>query len=460
MKLFIQAICVAASFACLMPKGAQSEAQTQTLSDALVTAYRNSNILEQERATLRAADEGLAQALSSLRPVIDFAARKSWDSRQSSSNSGFIDTVSSSLSLTASITLLDFGRSALQQQRQKEFILIAREALRNVEQNVLLSAVSVFVDYQLKEKVIELRRSNVRLVEQQLSAARDRFTVGEITRTDVAITEARLAAATAGLEAAQGDLFIASQAFKVSIGSAPGKLSALPPTPELPKSLDAAISLALRNHPLIRQAQHNAAITDTAVELARANYRPTLSATATLGRDNLGRDSQNLGVVLNQRLYSGGRESSLLREAIANQKGAYAQLAQTGLTVTQALSNAWAILEVSKARVTAGELQIKSAQTAFNGVREEASLGVRTTLDVLNAEQELLDARFSKLDAEAQRYVAVYQVLQNVGLLNTQHLGLDTPVYDPEAYFKKVQNAPVHTSRGARLDKILGTINP
>jgi outer membrane protein len=351
--------------------------------------------------------------------------------------------------------LLDFGRRALQIEVAKETVLATREALRRIEQEVLYDAVSAYVDMQVKDQIVNLRQSNVRLVTQELRAAQDRFDVGEVTRTDVAIAEARLAAARAGLSAAEGDQLIAREAYKAATGHYPKSLAALPRSPKLPKSMEAARAVALKTNPAILQAQRGVTLAELTIELAKSNFKPTLSGNAALGSTDSGVERQSLGLRLNQQIYSGGAKASALRQAIAGRDGARADLSQAGVIISEAVGNAWAALLVSNAQVEAGNRQIRAAQTAFDGVREEASLGARTTLDVLNAEQELLDAKVTRIQAEAQRYLGVYGVLQAMGLLTVEHLGLGIPTYDPAQYYNAVKNAPVHSAQGKKLDRIL-----
>lgn len=430
-------------------------AQAETLTDAFIAAYRTSNLLDKQEATLRAADEDVAQAMSTLRPVVDFAVQSGYSRFQTTANGQFFDGVRTTFDITASMVLLDFGRRALRIEIAKEAVLATRELLRNVEQNVLFAAVDAYVDVQVKSQILSLRDSNVRLVTQELRAAQDRFDVGEITRTDVSIAEARLAAARAGFAAAEGDLMIAREAFKAATGAYPRNLSRLPKSPSLPKSMEAARSVALKTHPLILSAQRRVTLAELSIELAKAGFKPTISARATAGINDAGVEEQSFGLSLDQRIYSGGNQASVLRSAIADRDGARADLGQAGVEIAQAVGNAWAGLEIANAQVQAGDRQIRAAQTAFDGVREEATLGARTTLDVLNAEQELLDARVTRIEAEAQRYVGVYRLLQTMGLLTVEHLKLGIPTYDPAAYYNAVKNAPVHSAQGKKLDRIL-----
>jgi outer membrane protein len=432
-------------------------ARAETLADALIAAYRNSNLLDQNRALLRASDEDVAVAVSAVRPVINFTLQSSYANVELAAG-GRNDSLSTSASLSAELTLLDFGRNALAIEAAKETVLATREALVDVEQNVLAAAVSAYVNVRLSQEIVALRESNVRLITQELRAAKDRFDVGEITRTDVAIAESRRAASQANLSSAQGDLLVAREAYKAATGDYPGNLAPLPRSPRIPRSLDEARSIALRSHPQVRQSQHEVLVADLNVKRGEAAMRPTLSARAVLGVDNDGLDDRTLSLTLNQTLYAGGRTSALYRQALASRDATRAGLHQTGVIIEQNVGNAWSALQVSGASISATDLQIRAAQTAFDGLREEAKLGARTTLDVLNAEQDLLDARAARLSAEATRYYGVYALLQSMGLLTVQHLQLGIPTYDVSAYYNAVKSAPATSPQGRKLDRILRSI--
>lgn len=448
MRAFLKAAAVSVlALAVALPASAES------LADALVAAYKSSKLLDQNEALLRAADEDVAGAVAALRPVISFVAQSESSDPAGSFSGG--KNLQSSYGLLAQWTLLDFGRSRLGVEIAKETVLATREALRNLEQKVLLQAVDAFVNVRLQSEIVALRQSNVRLIGEELKAAKDRFEVGEVTRTDVALAEARLASAQSGLVAAQGDLTTARERYKAVTGAYPGKLSALPKLPATAKTLDAARELALATHPDIKQAQHQVTAADLGVQLARAAGRPKLTAEARLRQaEPSGADSRSLALSLTQPLYSGGAIASGQRAAIANKEAAQAALAQVGITVTENVGNAWSGVDVAQASIVAGSQQISAAQAAFDGVKEEADLGARTTLDVLDAEQELLNARAQKLTAEAQRYVGVYNLLATMGLLSVEHLQLGVPVYDPATYYNAVKKAPISV-QGKALDRIL-----
>ena len=434
--------------------------RAETLADALIAAYKNSNLLDQNRAVLRAADEDVAVAVSSLRPVVSYTLQGQWQRADITTllGPGVAEELSASLTLSAELTLLDFGRRRIGIEIARQSVLATRQALIDVEQNVLLSAVRAYVDVRLAQEVVALRQSNLRLISQELRAAQDRFDVGEITRTDVSIAEARLAASRAALASAEGQLMIAREAYKAATGAYPQQLAALPKAPALPRTMEEAQGVARSTHPQIRQAQFQVTIADLQVELANASRKPTLGAGVALRTDDDNQQTQSFGLTLNQTLYAGGRLSALQRQALAGKDAARAGLQQVAVGLVQNVGVAWANLEVATASTKASDLQIRAAQAAFDGVREEAAAGTRTTLDVLNAEQELLDARNARLEAEAQRYVAVYQVLATMGLLTVEHLQLGIPTYDPEAYYGAVEKAPSHSAQGKKLDRILEKI--
>ncbi len=440
-------------------------ARAESLADALIAAYRNSNLLEQNEAVLRAADEGVAQAVAALRPVVQWAASADWGRSgsdavtfTSSRDTGF----SSSLSLTASLTVFDFGRNRLGIAIAEQSVRATRQALVGVEQNVLLTAVQAYVNVSLQASIVALRESNVRLITQELRATTDRFEVGEVTRTDVALAQAALAQARSGLAAAQGDFNIAREAYKAATGKYPGRLAGLPGLPATAPSLEAARDVALRSHPNILQAQFLVKVADLQVELAKAQMAPSINGQASLSEnsstDANALDNQSLSLNFNQTIYAGGGLASGVRQAIAQKDQQRAGLNQSVVNIDQQVGQAWANIAVSRASIIAGDEQIRAAQVAFDGVREEAALGARTTLDVLDAEQDLLDARASRLQANANLYVSVYQLLSAMGLLTADHLRLGIPTYDVDSYYRAGRNAPAHSAQGAKLDRILKAI--
>jgi outer membrane protein len=439
-----------------------ASAQAETFGDALASAYKNSNLLEQNQAVLRAADEDVAVAMAALRPVLQFVSSTGYSHKQSISLFGgtsWSESFSESLQLNAQMTLYDFGRADAGIEVAKETVLATEQSLRNVEQQVLLAAVQAYVNVTLQTEMVAMQQSNVRLITKDLRATQDRFDVGEVTRTDVAQAESQLASAKAQLAASEGQLALAREAYKATVGHYPSSLSPLPRAPKLPRNLTEATAVALKTNPQILAAQHQSKAADLRVAQSKANLQPEIVGQAGLGRTYLDTgdslDSIGASVTLSQTLYAGGQLSAFYRKSLNAQDSALAAVQQSGVTVAQGVGNAWANLSVAAASISAGDQQVAAAQAALDGVRQEAAVGSRTTLDVLNAEQALLNAKATRLQAVANLANGEYSVLFAMGLLTADHLGLGIPLYDPQAYYDAVKNGPATSAQGAKLDKIL-----
>ncbi|MEM0935904.1 MAG: TolC family outer membrane protein [Pseudomonadota bacterium] len=437
-------------------------AAAETLTDALISAYQNSNLLEQNRALLRAADEDVGRAIAALRPTLDFVASFSYASTDGFGNSlsaNQLNELTSTYSFVSQILLIDGGQRGLQTELAKETVLATREGLVTIEQSVLLDAVDAYAGVLSARAFVDLGQNNLRLIQEELQAAQDRFEVGEVTRTDVALAESRLAESRSQLAAALGDLEISREAYRVAVGRYPGALTDPRTLPDTPDTLEEAVSIAVRRHPAIRQAQRDVTAADLSVEIASRAYGPTVSATGRWRVDNDNLDRSTVELEFNQPIYQGGRLAAVERRAIAERDASRADLHQTTLSVREAVGNAFAQIRVFRAQIAATEEQVRAAEIAFEGIREEARLGARTTLDVLDAEQDLLDARAARIDANAQQYVAIYSLLSAMGLLTVEHLNLGIPTYDPAAYYNAVNRAPARqSSQGAALDRVLKRI--
>ncbi len=434
------------------------QARAETLTDALISAYQSSGLLEQNRALLRAADEDVAQAVAGLRPVVNYVISSEYSSALD--QSPLSDGVTGNLALSTNFLIYDFGQTQLSIDVAKENVLALREALLGIEQSVLLRAVSAYVAVQRDISNVELRRNNLNLLRQELQASRDRFEVGEITRTDVAQAEAALAAAQSGLSLADGDLAISREEYRASVGRYPGILATVPTRPAVASSKEEAVAIARQRHPDIKQAQRNVTVANLSIALANAARRPSITGSARIGVDRDGNDSSNLGVSLSGPIYSGGALAAAARQAAARRDATVAVLHLTLIGVDQNVGNAWARVQVANAALQSTEEQIRAARVAFEGVREEASLGARTTLDVLLAEQDLLDAGASRIAAIANRYQAIYALLAAMGLLTVDHLNLGIPTYDVTAYYNAVKVAPIYgvSPQGRKLDRVLQSI--
>lgn len=436
----------------------------ETLASALASAYRTSGLLDQNRAVLRAADEDLAQAVAALRPVISWSGdvTRSFGETRNAVTSNWAGTASNSatIGIAGQLVLYAGGSRIMQFDAARESILAARAGLVGVEQDVLLRGVQAFMEVRRAIETVALRNNNVRVIREELRAARDRFEVGEVTRTDVAAAEARLAAATSALAAAQGQLAIAREEYVAAIGHAPDNLVAPGSLPRLPTNLVDAKSRAVRTHPQMISLQHQVTVSEIAIQIAEASTRPTVTARTSYGLTEsfdsaAGTRGGSISLESSGPIYRGGELTSLKRQAMANRDSVRAQLFQLGQSIEQAVGNAYAQLRVYQASRSATEQQVRAAQVAFNGIREEATLGARTTLDVLDAEQELLDARGALISAQVDETIAAYLALSALGMLTADALQLDVPRYDPKEYYNLVKTAPPPSKQGDDLDRVL-----
>lgn len=462
-KLFAALSIGATTFAITAP----TQSLGETLGDAMAGAYKSSGLLEQNRALLRAADEDVAIALSALRPVVGWSASAKRDfTRTTIGNT--ITTKSASTTLNAgisvSMTLYDFGANRIGVESAKEAVLATRQGLVGIEQSVLLGAVQAYMGVRRADEIVALEQNNVGVLEKELRAAKDRFDVGEVTRTDVATAQARLSGAHSGLAVAKRDAASAREVYKAVVGHKPKRLSAHLPLPKTPKTLAAAKSTALQNHPDLLAVQHSVAALDLAVKQAEASMRPTLSISGQYGlTDPLDNPVENLGgsVTLQASgpIYQGGRIAASIRKVMAQRDAERAKLHLVRNSIEQNVGQAWARLAAARAAIEASDQQIRAATIAFRGVREEATLGSRTTLDVLNAKQELLNAQADSISARVEQQIASYTLLSEMGLMTVRNLGLQVQEYDPAAYYNMVKKAPSKMSaQGRQLDKVLRKI--
>lgn len=452
--------------AMLLLGASPSALRAETLADALAAGYESSGLIEQNRALLRVADEDVAAAVSALRPIVNWTANLSGNLSYGPGQTLFGPTggndlttgLSGSVGINATLTLYDAGGRRLGIEAQKELVLASRQNLLDVEQQVLGRVVRAYLDVLRWSSFVQLRENNVRLITQELRAAEERFEVGEITRTEVALAEAQLAAARSSLVAEQGNLARAQEEFRAAVGAAPRSLDRAAPA-RIPQSIGEARAIALRTHPLLLRAQHEVAAAEIGVRQAEATLRPTVQLQAQAQIDDDFTESAGIGLQASGPIYQGGRLASQIRQFQARRDAARAGLLESARLIEQGVANAYANLEVARASREAFEEQVRAAQVAFEGVREEAQLGARTTLDVLDAEQELLDARANLVSAEIEETVASYEILGAMGLLTARNLGLAVQVYDPTAYYDLVDDAPSSLSeQGRALDRVLESI--
>jgi outer membrane protein len=432
-------------------------AAAETMDTALARAYKAHPSLNAQRAGLRATDEGVPQALSGYRPRISATGDvglQSNDARsplQSSSETLYPRGVS----LQIDQTLWNGNRTASRVRSAESAIYAGREQLRVLEQTILFQAAQTYMSVLRDTAVLNLRNNNVEVLEEQLRQAKDRFAVGEITRTDVAQSEARLAGSRSQVSVAQAQLKSSLALYRQRIGSDPKKLAPGKNVEKLlPKSLDAAVNIALKEHPSIHASLHNVDFAEYNVKTAEGELYPTIGVQGRLNhrydvqsyKDE--RTSASIVGSISIPLYEGGEVTSRVRAAkeIYAQRRIEVDVARD--TVRAEIIGAWGQLDAAKAQIVAAQAQVQAAEIALSGVREEAKVGQRTTLDILNAQQELLDARVTLITAQRDRIVTSYQTVQALGRLSFRTLSLKVTAYKPEIHFDQVR------------DKLWGTTTP
>ncbi|WP_157982150.1 TolC family outer membrane protein [Oceanicella sp. SM1341] len=462
-----------AGIAVALGMGLPVAATAQTLPDALVKAYESNPTLRISRAQLMQADEQVAQARSDLLPDItgngSLGAVSEFTRQGRTVGPEDTTQLQAGASIDGSLTLGSFGRTQAQIDSAVASVLAARASLVGVEQDVLLDAATAFMDVRRDIRFVDIARNNVRVINEQLRATQDRFEVGEVTRTDVSQAEAALAAARANLAASTGSLAQSRAAYLAAVGEQAGDLSPPPPIPDLPQSEAQAEAVAMREHPVLIASRYTEEAAMHDVELARAGLNPLLTLNGSVYYDHNqaafhdnSTNEDTLGALIQLQiqvpLYRGGELDSIVRqaEAIVSQRRSETQ--DTARTIRQSVQLAWSGLAVARASIRANREQIAAAEVAFNGVVEEAKYGERTTLDVLDSEQTLLEARSDLVSAQRDEFVAAYNLLSAMGLLTVAHLGLTVTPYDPTANYEYVRTNPPNDD-GLRLEKIVDRWN-
>ena len=448
---------------------ATSLAHGETLASALVQAYLNNPLLNAQRAGVRATDENVPQALSGYRPKITITTSAGQQSLSSTTrvvspnlpanvppNSPATYAVQSGyntpVSLGASITqTLYNGFKTANQTREAELqVLAARATLQVSVQTTLLNAATAYMNVLRDTAILDLQRRNVEVLQEQLRQTRDRFNVGEVTRTDVAQAESRLASGRSQVLTAEANYKASVATYRQVIGVEPHNLSAGTPVDRFsPRTLPKAVSVGTAIHPAVGSAEYGVDVAQLAVKVAEAALMPTVSVTGSYVKNyevvgSLNTiENYNASVLgtLSVPVYQGGAEYSLIRQAKETLGQRRLDLDTARDTVRQTIVQSWGQLEAAKANIDATQAQVQAAEIALDGVRQEARVGQRTTLDVLNAQQELVNARVALVTAQRDRVVASYTLLAAVGRLSPTVLGLHVPVYRPIVHYQQVRDA-------------------
>ena len=357
-------------------------------------------------------------------------------------------TVPRGAGITVSQTLFDGLRTTNNIKSAESNVFASRENLRNVEQSVLQSGAQNYMDVLRDTAILDLRNSNIKVLDEQLRQTQDRFKVGEVTRTDVAQAEASLAGARAEYFAAQSQLQNSIASYRQVIGEQPTRLEPARPLDRgIPPSLENAIAVSQVEHPSVQAALHAVDVSELQVKIAEGALYPTLSLNGSAQQrydlSNVGGSSAFVGSIigsLSVPIYEGGASYAQIRQAKEQLGIAEFQADVSRDNVRAAVISSWGLLVSSKAAVQADQAQVNAAGIALNGTREEARVGQRTTLDVLNAQQTLLNARVQLVGAQRDRVVATYAILASCGRLSASLLGLQLQPYNPAVHFDQVKD--------------------
>ncbi len=429
--------------------GLASPAFADTMTEALVKAYNTNPDLAAAQAQLRQTDELAPQALSGFRPTISATASVG----AASVNSHYYDRYDSntrSVALQLQQPIYRGGRTIAALHEADSQIAAQRANLKNTEQSVLLQGIQAYLDVVRDEAVLALTKDNEDVLQQQLKASRDRFAVGEVTRTDVSQSEARLSGATAARVQAEGALTGSRATYQRIFGEAPGKLTR--PADQgldLPINLDEAMDTATKNNPRLIAAAHTRDAAEAVLDSAKGERLPTVTAQATLSHNDADtdlsatddwNDSASAVVTMNVPLYQAGAVSSRIREARQTVAQRDHERDSAERRAIEQVTSAWQELETAKATHTSRTSQVDAARVALDGVKQEALVGSRSVLDTLNAEQEYLDARVGLVRAEHDETLARYSVLAAIGELTAKDLQLPVEYYDEQAYAHRVRS--------------------
>ena len=431
----------------LVLAGLPGAAPAQTLTDALVAAYNNNPTLQAARAQLRATDESVPEALSNYRPTVEGTGEvgRSWNTQKSAFFSSNQIRNPQSGGVTITEPLYRGGRTEASVDRAENLVKSGRAQLSATEQSVMLAAATAYADVFRDQAVLDLNVKNEQVLRRRLEDTEEQFKVGIVTKTDVSQAEARLAQAVADRIQAENNLNSSRAVYRNVTGTSPGILEAPQPVDGLPGTEDEALA-AIDQNPNVIAAGFNELVARNDVRINTGELLPTVDLLGeySKGGDTLSRGSEaestSITAQLSVPIYPGSATYARVRAAkqVVYQRRKETEAAERN--ATQEATQAYEALTAAQAQVKSFEKQIQANEIALEGVRQEESVGTRTVLDILNAEQELLDSRVNKVGAEHDALVAALQLKTAIGQLTAQALDLPVPYYDVKAYYEEVRD--------------------
>src|SRR6201991_2348004 len=425
----------------------------ESLPEALVKAYQTTPQLNAERARQRGTDENLPQALAGYRPQIIASLGVGLQAvRNLLPDNTFQSATLKPWTIGVTVTQTLFnGFKTANSVRVAEFqVKSGREALRNVGQGVLLDAVTAYSNVLANQSLVEAQRSNVAFLRETLAITQRRLNAGDVTPTDTAQAEARLSRGLADLNAAEVNLAISQATYAQVIGNPPARLSPADPVDRyLPRSRDDAIALAFKTHPAVLAAGFDVDVATTSINVAESSLYPTVTLQGSVSRSRdgdptlsvFGTDQASVIGQVTAPIYDGGAAASQTRQAKEVSAQSRLVLDQVRNQARTAATGAWVAHEGAKIAVSASESEVRAAGVALQGVQKEAAGGQRTTVDVLNSQQDLISAKARLIGAQRDRVIASYTLLSAIGKLDVKTLALNTPDYLPEVHYHQVRDA-------------------
>jgi outer membrane protein len=432
---------------------AASAVHAESLAEALAKAYQTNPALNAERARQRATDENVPQALAGYRPQVAANLSAGLQAVRDLLPNNVIQTGNLKpwqIGLTVTQTLFNGFKTANSVRVAELQVQSGREALRNVGQGVLLDAVTAYTNVLANQSLVEAQRANVAFLRETQGITQKRLNAGDVTPTDTAQAEARLNRGLADLNAAEISLAISQATYTQIIGNAPGQLRPAETIDRLlPRGREDAIGLAYREHPAVMAASFDVDMASTTIRVAESSLMPNVTVQGSVSRSRdgdptlstFGTDQASIIGQLNQPIYDGGMAASQTRQAKEVTAQSRLVLDQVRNQARTAAVSAWVANEGAKIAVSASESEVRAANVALQGVQREAAGGQRTTVDVLNAQQDLILARARLIGALRDRVIASYSLLSAIGRLDVKNLNLNTPDYLPEVHYHQVRDA-------------------
>jgi len=429
-------------------------AGAETLSDAIALAYESNPAIQAARANQRAIDEEYPQARAGLRPTVQGVGQIVYDQTKTAALPPGGESTSGAF-LQFSQPIYSGGRVANAIDAATADVLAGREALRQTEIQLLQTVIKAYLDVRRDRIQLDIQKESVQLLKRQLDEANARFDEGEGTRTDTAQAQARLAQGETQLASTEAQLVVSRAEYKAVVGQDPGDLAPEPPLTQLPDAVEAALDAADQDNPQILQARYIERASAARLAQAKSAHLPVVSVQASVGYaggvtplglpanspfTNFARDV-TVQAAATIPIYAGGLTSSQVRQAAERNDGDRMNIDATRRQVAQTMSSTWGELVAVRANLSAYQREVDADAIAYEGTREEEQQDLRTTLDVLNAEQELENAKLSLAGAQHDLYVAATGVLATMGVLDVSLFAPSEPRYDPAEHFKRVRSS-------------------